>query len=382
MAFQRKHLLVDSGIVDRDTREALLTASEELDFRAALRVLGERVADATGLVEDGSALDARETVLGRQPLPGFLCHPEQIVPASAGAPDLLARATEAAAIELGWLAPASARAFFAQHDTSWLKVALTLPPPPAYHSTQMPLSVVIDRGDAARGGRRSPSLTVFAHVDGRELALVRWPTTIGGWQKEKLASGRVVRRHKPSPLGAFLWQEIVAAPAWFAPETTPDEELVRRERGRWVPREDSIGPGYRSAYGLVMIVHHQVAAGTAPGATALVDTGIRTHGTVNYRSVLVDCGASHGCHRLFSPLAQRLASFLLRHRPHSELGEVRELYRRVIRWAGQRWTIERDSRGFRYALESPIPVTLVATAATTTATSERRDIPATRPPSR
>ena len=39
--------------------------SRELDFRLALRVLRERVVDATGLVEDGTAQTGPLPILGR-----------------------------------------------------------------------------------------------------------------------------------------------------------------------------------------------------------------------------------------------------------------------------------------------------------------------------
>jgi len=58
-------MLPSLPVVDAETRAALLTPSRELDFRTLLRALRERVADATGLIEDGSAGNAREPVLGR-----------------------------------------------------------------------------------------------------------------------------------------------------------------------------------------------------------------------------------------------------------------------------------------------------------------------------
>ena len=63
--YQRRHMLADHGRLDRETRIALVTDSRELDFRALLRVLRERVADAAGLIEDGSAGGGPGEVLER-----------------------------------------------------------------------------------------------------------------------------------------------------------------------------------------------------------------------------------------------------------------------------------------------------------------------------
>ena len=48
-----------------DTRAVLLGDSREHDFRLLLRVLRERIVDATGLLEDGSAVGVQGQVQGR-----------------------------------------------------------------------------------------------------------------------------------------------------------------------------------------------------------------------------------------------------------------------------------------------------------------------------
>ena len=53
--FQRRNFLMPNERLDPETREALAIDSRELDFRLALRILRERVVDATGLIEDGTA---------------------------------------------------------------------------------------------------------------------------------------------------------------------------------------------------------------------------------------------------------------------------------------------------------------------------------------
>ena len=63
--YQRLQMLADNANIDPDTRAVLLGDSREHDFRALLRVLRERVVDATGLLEDGSALGVQGEVQGR-----------------------------------------------------------------------------------------------------------------------------------------------------------------------------------------------------------------------------------------------------------------------------------------------------------------------------
>jgi hypothetical protein len=365
--YQRRHMLPSRpGTIDQETREAMLRPSRELDFRALLRALRERVADATGLIEDGSAANAWEPVLGRfidsseyrnvlrdQPLPGAV-------------PDLVARATAVAARALGWTSPEDATAALA--PSAPRTVTLLLPAAPAYHSPSMDLRVEIDRGDIRRGyskdraGRirsapveRRPTLTVFVRTPEGDVPLVRWATTIGAWQDEKIDQERVAPRYKESPVGRRYWRDLVAAPAWFPPPTTPDEELMsRRPDGRWGAYQDAVGPGYRSAYGLVALLHHRGSVTASRADDELSDATIRTHGSGNYRSILR--GSSHGCHRLFNHLAIRLGDFLLAHRAFERSGLIDERYERTLHWRGRTAKLRVSGRGYRYELTPAIPV--------------------------
>ena len=365
--YQRRYMLPSAGILDSETRDTLLTDSGERDFRTLLRVLRERVVDATGLVEDGSALNAWEPVFGR-----FIDSAEyrQAIrpePVPHGAPDLIARATEAAAAALGWTSPAAAAQSLARGVVP--RVALRLPPRPAYHSAVMELRAEIDRGDVwtsypldAEGRPRPspvksrPTLTLYAKTTSGDVALIRWPTTIGAWKQEKLDEDSGELRYKASPIGQFFWRDLVAAPAWFPPPTTPDRELVRRgPDGRWRGDHEAVGPGYRSAYGLVALIHDRAVVTSA--GTSLADVDIRTHGSGNYRSILR--GSSHGCHRLFNHLAIRLASFLLAHRAHERFGVIDEQYARVVHWKGRTLKLHAESRGYRYEIEPAVPVSVL-----------------------
>jgi hypothetical protein len=282
--YQRRHMLPSAGILDEETRETLLTNSRELDFRTLLRVLRERVVDATGLIEDGSALNAWQPILGRYIESSEYRRTLRSAPLAAGAPDLIDPATEAVAVALSWTSPeAAARAL---GEAPIERVAVRLPPLPAYYQRPMRLRAEIDRGDVwtsypfdAEGRpRRSPvknrpTFILYAQTDTGEVPLVRWPTTIGGWKEEKEDSQQTLR-YKGSPIGRRYWRDLVAAPAWFPPPTTPDRELVRRRPdGRWAADDEAVGPGYRSAYGLVALFHHRLVGREESGSGVTLSGG-------------------------------------------------------------------------------------------------------------
>jgi hypothetical protein len=363
-SYHRRHMMV-SWQLDEETRTTLLTDSRELDFRTLLRSLRERIIDATGLIEDGSAAGEPGKVLGRtldarafiqSPRPGEETNGE-------AAPDAISAATDAAARALGWKGPDSAIAFLRKVPP---RVAVKLPPKPAYHSEHMELSAVVDRGDVwydfpftPTGERRlqlvenRPSITLYTEHEGRRIALVRWPTTIGGWQPERIETGRINLVYKESPAGKRIWRDIVAEPRWIPPENTPERDLVRpRGVGGWALRNDTFGPHYASAYGMVMMIHHRVD--NFGGKEKLTDQGIRAHGSASYDSILQ--GESHGCHRLHNHRAVRLADFLLKHRKHEVRGPITVGYTRRFEWRERIKKLEFDSRGYRYELTPPVPV--------------------------
>jgi hypothetical protein len=360
--FQRKSFVVARGQLDEATRTALITDSREMDFRDALRVLRERVVDATGILADGSARNQPAPILGRLLDPAEMHIVPGHEPLPEGAPDLVSPTTEIAAQHLGWTDLDGVRQFldqYADHLPKSLQVAVPLPEMPAYYTEHMDLRVELDRGDVwydpaprHRKVARRPAVTLWTRANGKDIALVRWPTTIGGWEKERLPSGAVANRFKESDVGPRIWRDLYAAPAWFPPPSTPDDELVRRSwNGRYSLKRDSFGPGYRSAYGLAMFVHHQVVP--VRGGVRMDDNGIRLHGSANYPSIVR--GTSHGCHRMFNHYALRLASFVVEHRAHRRHGEEVRNYSRVVHKGGTR-VIRLRSRGYRYELVPPVPV--------------------------
>ncbi len=363
--YHRRHMIV-SWQLDRETARVLMTDARELDFLTLLRALRERVVDATGLLADGSAANAPQPIVGRTIDTEVFLTPVHDDPLPGAERDRIAEATDAAARGLGWTSPDDALAFYDKYGLP-PRVALRLPPRPWYHADHMEMHVEIDRGDVwydypftPRGDRayqpreRRPNVVVYADTDNGSIPLVRWPTTVGSWMPERLADGSVKLIYKESPAGPRLIRDVVAAPRWIPPYTTPDRDLMRpRETGVWVPRDTTFGPDYASAYGLAMLIHHRYD-GEKNGEPVYTDQGIRTHGSVSYASILD--GFSHGCHRIHNHRAVRMAGFLLAHREHEVRGPIPLGVSRVIRFRGKTHRLVFDSRGFRYELTPPLEV--------------------------
>jgi hypothetical protein len=411
--YQRLQMLADSGNVDFETRAALLGDSREQDFRALLRALRERIVDATGLLEDGSALGVLGEVQGRtldtaefRPLPvqADKAQAKQAAQAPADAaaaggptkitpaPDLIAAATQAASMALGWTSPDAvlastlvqppapppgsrrARKAPARKGPVPLPtaVAIRLPPLPAYHGPNMDLRAEIDRGEVVlarpaldKEGHKKwkppvsdrPTLTLFARAGDHEVALCRWPTTIGGWKTIQKSDGTMALKYKESITGDALWPEVLAGPTWHPPSGLPTRKLLIKRGDTFVPKTEIVGPGYRAGYGLVAIVHHQIMGVDEHGEKQLSDLLIRTHGTPAYRSV--KRGESAGCHRLHNHLAIRLTGFLVKHRVNVRDGLVPEDYVRKLEYQGQQVALESEAKGYRFRLTPPVPVTVL-----------------------
>jgi hypothetical protein len=405
-AYHRRHMVV-SWQLDNETRDTLMTDSRELDFRTLLRTLRERVVGATGVIEDGSALEQPGTVVGRLLDAGAFraddrgdrtdgVAGEDDLPATGapqerpGAPDWISGATDAAAQALGWWGPGQASEFL-QRDERPDRIAVLLPARPAYHSSHMALRAEIDRGDVwydypflpngdrrVQPRKRKPTISLFAKHEGKEIELVRWPTTIGGWQPEVLARGGPVKlAYKESTPGPHIWRDVVALPRWIPPSSTPRRDLWRPKlHGKWGLKLDTFGPGYASAYGMVMMINHRVEK-QPDGGQRLIDHGVRAHGSVSYASILD--GFSHGCHRMHNHRAVRLSGFLLDHRKHEVRGPMELDYHRTFRFRRLQKTVHFESRGYRYELDPPVPVDVLEGNIRGHAKTPRAPMPLTRP---
>jgi len=363
--FQRRNFLMPTQRLDEETREALQIDSRELDFRLALRVLRERVTAAAGILEDGTAGEGPTHVLGRDLDPPAMRAARGHKPMANAAPDLVNPATEAAAKQLGWTGPNEVRAFLTKLGDSGARVAIQLPPMPAYYSPHMDLSAEVDRGDIYYEDRPPPFKRILPHrptlvlyvQDGEtKRPLVRWPTTVGGWADQRLPSGRIVQKWKESDVGLRVWKDIMAGPTWIPPKTTPDKDLVKPTYPGWDLNSAVIGPGPRAAYGMVLL-EHVMPVPQKDGTVVYQDNGIGTHGSASVTSIVN--GNSHGCHRLYNQLAVRLGDYLLRHRNHTVNGEVPLGFRRIVWHAGHRFNADIESRGFQYELTPPVEVNVL-----------------------
>ncbi len=371
-AWERRNDIYGWGFLGEQTQQWLQRPPLDLHHETFRRILTERVADAAGIIEDGTA--------------GSRSHPARYRDASGAlvpVPDLVGEHLQAllAALALTTAGEATRRPdatapqamalflrTFGAAGLAHLKVAFAPPPRPPYHGPHMDLSVEIDRGDVwydfpfADDGKpleqrreRYPTLTLHTTWNGQRIPLARWRTTIGSWRSELHPDGAVYYRYKSSDVGPRVWKQIVAAPVWVPPDTTPARELLTRKifDVRTGPVEvvdtEVIGPGFQSAYGLVMAIHHQV---TASGG--LFDNQIRTHGSVDYTSIARRF--SHGCHRLVNPRAVRLFGFVLRHRTHLRQGDNPLAIKKIFTLEDRRYGYQLTTRGYYYELAPPLPV--------------------------
>ena len=191
------------------------------------------------------------------------------------APDLIAAATQAASQALGWTSPEAvlastlvvpaapppssrrpARKAPASKAPAPLPaaVAIRLPPLPAYHSAKMELRAEIDRGEVVlarpkldKDGHKMwhppvsdrPTLTLYARVGKGEVALGRWPTTIGGWKTIEKSDGSMALKYKESVTGDAIWPEILATPTWHPATGIPTRKLLIKRGDTWSRRPRS-----------------------------------------------------------------------------------------------------------------------------------------------
>ncbi len=360
--FEHKHMIFGWGLIAGDTKKGFARTPLENNFRTLRRVLMARVADGAGILEDGSVAGVK----------GLSDTYTDMQGKKQRVPDLVHGFTDMLMRQMGIDTPEKALAFFKATDPTRfrrLRVAVRFPELPPYYSDDMDFGVRIDRGDVwydypydAQGRRipqpvyRRPRFYLYVRWNGQEIPLVRWGTTIGGWRKE-WHDGKMYMAYKESDVGPRVWLDIMAAPVWVPPKSTPPRALVRTVRdrsGRWVtrPNYEEVGPSYASAYGLVAAYH--VKPVRKGGRTYYLDNGIRTHGSVDYMSIMRR--HSHGCHRLHNHLAVRLFSFVLRHRAHVRKGQLPLSYGRKFEWKGKRYSIELHTRGYDFRLVKPIPV--------------------------
>jgi hypothetical protein len=378
--FERKHRVFGWGFLTHDSVEALKQPPLEGERQAVLRVLTERGMHAGGFLEDGSP-PSSPAPAGANPKPD---KPRTFLGADGKehpVPNLEQELDDDVVKAFGLQTPESTLAWLESlGNLSGQKlVAIEGPQPPEYYSSNMDLSVVIDRGDVwyefpydAKGSERfqpvlrRPTLTVYTEYLGQKIALAKYGTTVGGWRTE-LVDGVEMWKYKGSPVGPRVWRQIVAAPVWLAPPGTPVKTLLTRDfnsKTGYSINWHELGPSYASAYGLVAAYHSRFKEGEDGEVELQGDEGIRTHGSVDYMSIMDR--HSHGCHRLHNHIAVRLMSFVLAHRPHKRVGETSVVYKNTIDNNAEtppddsEYVIEIKKTGYAFQLERPVPIDVLA----------------------
>ncbi|MBN2722571.1 MAG: hypothetical protein JXR95_00710 [Deltaproteobacteria bacterium] len=350
--FERKHMVYGWGYVNAKLLKILSRTMLENDYAALKRMLRERVAHSLGIFDDGSI---RKRAL----------FPEST--------DLIHNIRDRLIKHMGIDSPEKSLEFFRKNNeksfnSMWVAIPTEKLPP--YYSENMNLTVKTSIGDVwydvpySKDGKeipqprkRLPRVYLYVIYKNHEIPLMRMGTTAGGWQKEYVEK-EIFLKYKSSDLGAVEWKFIVGGPVWFPPHTTPPRELLKFEPnkyGIWKPhvKPSAFGPSYASAYGLAMGIH-TITKKYRNGKTEDLDHGIRTHGSVNYMSILI--GHSHGCHRLHNHLAVRMFSNILQRRPHVRMGQQETDWRHFFPWGGKTHKIELKTKGYYYELTPPIRV--------------------------
>ena len=358
-AWERKNDIFGWGFLGGETLSALQRPQMELHFDTFRRILMERIADAAGIVEDGSAAGGKKPTVYKDAAGNE--HP---------VPNLIGDYADALLAELKLHSPEDVFTFLRRVGCEGLaRLHLAYRPGllPPYYAPHMELSVEIDRGDIwydfpfddsgkplAQPRVNFPTLTVFVDWQKQKIPLVRWRTTIGSWRSETQKNGKVYFKYKNSDVGPRIWQEIVASPVWIPPDTTPAKDLLTRKTldrdvgPVTVVNTDVMGPGFQSAYGLVLAIHHRKSGGQ------LFDNQIRTHGSDDYTSIARRF--SHGCHRLVNSRAVRLFDFILRRRPFERVGNQAMTLRKRFTYEDKQYEYLLDTRGYYFELKQPIPV--------------------------
>jgi hypothetical protein len=364
--FERRNHVYSWGFIGKDTLVPLRNRPLDNDREGLLRVLTERAVHAAGVLEDGST----STLANGQP---------RLYRAADGrdlpVPNLVGALRETVIDAFGLQTPESSLTFLENlgelPKDGHRYIALVLPPLPEYYASEMQLTLDYDRGDVwydfpfgdhgqelPQPVQRRPNVTVSVLYGGTKIPLARYGTTIGGWRSEVI-DGASMWKYKESPAGPRAWEEIVAAPVWLPPDSTPAEDLLVRFPHRTKPSDPEYlvnyhetGPSYASAYGLVAAYHREYFK-RADGSVILGrDQGIRTHGSVDYMSIMRR--HSHGCHRLHNHIALRLMSFVLAHRPHELLGQESLGFRKALVVNSKTYLMDIRRGGYVFKLKTPL----------------------------
>jgi hypothetical protein len=367
--FERRHRVFSWGFIGKDSLVYLRMKPIEADREALLRVLTERAVEIAGVLEDGSTSTYGGSASPQPRLYRGADGKDHQVP------NLVSALRGILIDAFGLQTPESTLAWLESLGdlprTGQRLVAIKMPPLPEYYGPDMQLTFDYDRGDVwydfpfddqgrelPQPVQRRPNMTVSVQHNGAKIPLARFGTTIGGWRSEAI-NGVSMYKYKESPVGARAFEEIVAAPVWLPPDSTPPEELLVRNARRKLTSEPEYlvnyhetGPSYASAYGLVAAYHRDFWK--RPDGVVILgrDEGIRTHGSVDYMSIMRR--HSHGCHRLHNHIALRVMSFVLAHRPHERLGQEALGYKKRLAVRDKNYLMDIRQGGYVFKLKSPL----------------------------
>lgn len=355
--FERKNDIFSWGILGGETLAALARSPLELHLETFKRIVTERIVDSASIIEDESVAQ-----LGKLARYKDQEGQERVVE------NLVGKYRDAMLAAMGIGSGEDVAELLRTVDTGSFVVAFEAPPRPPYYAESMQLEVEIDRGDIwydfpfddagkplPQPRHQYPHLTLFVRWADQKIPLARWRTTIGSWRSERHPDGNVYYKYKNSDVGPRIWKHIVVSPVWVPPDGTPPGDMLTRKKfnphakPEVVVNTDVVGPGFQSAYGLVMAIHHQVTPGGG-----LFDNQIRTHGSVDYTSIARRY--SHGCHRLVNIRAVRLFGFVLKHTPFERMGDQKLGIRKRFSHEGRTHEYLLGSRGYYYRLERPLKV--------------------------
>jgi hypothetical protein len=363
--FERRHMVYSWGYLGKESLAVLRMQPLEAERQAVLRALTERAIHATGVIEDGST-----STLGNGEPRTFRGADGREHPVPNLVSELRERIIEAFGLQtpekaLAWLESLKDLAPDGHHLVAIRGLEL-----PEYYDGDMQLTLQYDRGDVwydfpydttgkelAQPVQRRPRVTIFTRYNDQRIALAQFGTTIGGWRTENVEAA-LMWKYKNSPVGERAWDRIVAAPVWLPPDGTPPRSLLVRKQKRkanepeWEVNYHETGPSYASAYGLVAAYHKKFMRGREGKIMVGGDEGIRTHGSVDYMSIMRR--HSHGCHRLHNHIAMRLMSFVLAHRPHLRLGAQPLAFKKTIEYEEQPYDIDIHDGGYVFELAEPL----------------------------
>jgi len=362
--FERRHRVFSWGAMGPDTLEALRMDTRAAEHETLIRVLTERAIHAFGAMEDGSAKKSDGTPITFKGADGKMHE----------VPNLEAELRSAVIEAFGLKDPEASMAFLDAlgelPKDGHRYVALPGPARPEYYSSDMDLSVSIDRGDVwyefpydengvekPQPVSRRPRTTIFVNYLDQRIPIATFGTTIGGWRSE-LIENNVFWKYKDSPKGEVLWEEIVSAPVWLPPNTTPPRDLLKRREKRkpdepkYEVNYHETGPSYASAYGLVAAYHRPFRRSEDGSVRITGDEGIRSHGSVDYMSIMRR--HSHGCHRLHNHIAVRLFAFVVHHRPHHREGHQPTNFVFNFEYEEEPYSVQIKQGGYVFKLERPI----------------------------